>query len=1292
MCTILFRLFQGTGKTSTILALARDIYGYLLAWFILVSLIGEKKKSPEAMKSRVLELNASDERGIDIVREKVKNFARVSVSSSGSSPSGNVLPPFKIIILDEADSMTVDAQSALRRTMETYSKMTRFCLICNYYFIYIFWSSFPLTKYTRIIEPLTSRCSKFRFKPLDNESIRGRLTEIADKEGVQCPTETIDMIIKVSEGDLRKAIMYLQSAYRLHQSEPIEARVIVEIAGVVPDAVIDGLFTAWVGRRFYEAQKCVKDVVRNGYSGGQIVLQLFDRVLGDVELTSTQKARMSESFGQIDKALIDGSDEEMQLLKLLSDNRKHPPPLPVRIKAKSGTHNPDEVTTVMSLQVVQPRNPNLPRMAIDENVNDTNNDTKHSHKQKTDRINDNHNSHAHKLKYTGPPAITTSTSTITPLNPTFPSPQSQLSYANNSNNNTISFHNHLANLGLVRTKTQTNSNLHSHSHPTTQLPPPSPTSLTPLHIHTGHFANVRPRGPRSHSKGFFSISQHVHQNENENEIHEHHKPPLWALPLGPWLADNTGGFIRGARCAIMSVPQTPSIRSNSQTMSRFVCEHVVGSSAEVTCADPPINIQWASFNPATAIANVVELRVVGDENDMDEGRMSKKKKKKVGFVGRDFVEALFDASDVFSAARGDDEDTFALSFFPDEDIVVVPVIQKQLSGRRREFVYVHTIVPKQVSAYYDPIKEAAAISRRGVDGSITRVQGIDGEFLHLGLLPSLSFSVGNSNEHIDSVIGSRSGSIRSVDSTSSMKSTTSTTTKSVRSSITMASTGGGGSGNSIATTAASSSKNRIARVQSLVIEDSQWQHPVNEYHHQAKNSYNSPLPTVTTTNMPLATNKLQNLLIRRHTITPSRSAAISSLYSSGESPPPKMARSSTNDTAPVGSLSRSTSLLSRSSSFVSRVQADLQTITRIGSRGSAKSSGSGSASLSGGGSMNSNGWTVGENVVGSIDREAREFRRVSALYREVRSSYGRIDFDLRNHENEDDGDDLFGLDLELDLGEIDLEDSVGKKQGENNVADGFWSIHTEYEFPGTSSSIGNRTLIVRLSAGFAVINPTQATDSTVSAVKSLEERETRLVKYILTTGDWHYLRMGDWLTHFPTAKCYIPPGRIESKIAELEHPFSYEILDPEVDNPLKVQLGSGLVMQTVFGMKQFATLPDFGNTRRIEYAYFHPGSQSVITGDSFWYFYKDFGAARIVGEKSGIKFHFAKFANVASIEGLKYSLGKILEWDFQNFVPVHGMIDGFLRTDAKSSFASSLDFLDTPPEGFKNSYKRSIRR
>ena len=175
---LLFYGPPGTGKTSTILAVARDLYG------------------PELMRTRVMELNASDERGIAVVREKVKTFAQASVGASVG------VAPFKLIILDEADSLTPDAQAALRRTMETYSKVTRFCIICNYV--------------SRIIEPLASRCSKFRFRPLDRGSMVARLHHVCDAERVTVTEATLDEVLKVSGGDMRKAITFLQSAADLY--------------------------------------------------------------------------------------------------------------------------------------------------------------------------------------------------------------------------------------------------------------------------------------------------------------------------------------------------------------------------------------------------------------------------------------------------------------------------------------------------------------------------------------------------------------------------------------------------------------------------------------------------------------------------------------------------------------------------------------------------------------------------------------------------------------------------------------------------------------------------------------------------------------------------------------------------------------------------------------------------------------------------------------------------------------------------------------------------------------------
>lgn len=308
MAHMLFYGPPGTGKTSTILALAKDLYG------------------PEMMKSRVLELNASDERGIAIVREKVKNFAKTSVTTdttNGDYPC----PPYKIIILDEADSMTQDAQSALRRTMETYSKITRFCLICNYV--------------TRIIEPLASRCSKFRFKPLDSQDTKERLEFIARAENVKYEDGVIEALIKCSDGDLRKAITYMQSATKLHQSMITSARdaegdmvmngdhatitvaTITEIAGTIPDETIDSLVdvcrTGAGG--FARLDKAVEEAVSEGYSANQIMIQLHDQVVSSETIANNHKNAILLLMSLTDKRLNDGADEHLQLLDLITGMR-----------------------------------------------------------------------------------------------------------------------------------------------------------------------------------------------------------------------------------------------------------------------------------------------------------------------------------------------------------------------------------------------------------------------------------------------------------------------------------------------------------------------------------------------------------------------------------------------------------------------------------------------------------------------------------------------------------------------------------------------------------------------------------------------------------------------------------------------------------------------------------------------------------------------------------------------------------------------------------------------------------
>ncbi|XP_039267217.2 replication factor C subunit 4-like [Styela clava] len=269
----------GTGKTSTILALSRDLYG-------------------PKFRDRVLELNASDDRGISVVRDKIKNFAQLSVSSlqGGKSPS------FKIIILDEADSMTKAAQQALRRTMEKQTKTTRFCLICNYV--------------TRIIAPITSRCSKFRFKPLSEEDQKKRLLRVAETESVKISEDAMDSMVKCSEGDLRKAMTFLQTAHRLKGDEGIAIEDVLEITGVIPDPVIKSFLNSCSSNSYENLLKTVQEISADGHAAAQLVSQLHDEIVIMPSLTDEQKCAITEKLATLDYCLNDGADEYLQLMSL----------------------------------------------------------------------------------------------------------------------------------------------------------------------------------------------------------------------------------------------------------------------------------------------------------------------------------------------------------------------------------------------------------------------------------------------------------------------------------------------------------------------------------------------------------------------------------------------------------------------------------------------------------------------------------------------------------------------------------------------------------------------------------------------------------------------------------------------------------------------------------------------------------------------------------------------------------------------------------------------------------------
>ncbi|KAF2841663.1 P-loop containing nucleoside triphosphate hydrolase protein [Patellaria atrata CBS 101060] len=173
----------GTGKTSTVLALARRIYGN------------------NNMRQMVLELNASDDRGIDVVREQIKTFSSTKQIFTAAPKSGDTgsLASFKLIILDEADAMTATAQMALRRIMEKYTVNTRFCIIANY---------------THKLSPaLLSRCTRFRFSPLKDADIHRLVDRVIEEENVHIAPDAIESLVRLSKGDMRRALNVLQACH-----------------------------------------------------------------------------------------------------------------------------------------------------------------------------------------------------------------------------------------------------------------------------------------------------------------------------------------------------------------------------------------------------------------------------------------------------------------------------------------------------------------------------------------------------------------------------------------------------------------------------------------------------------------------------------------------------------------------------------------------------------------------------------------------------------------------------------------------------------------------------------------------------------------------------------------------------------------------------------------------------------------------------------------------------------------------------------------------------------------------
>ncbi len=272
----------GTGKTTVAICIARELFG-------------------DKWKSFTLELNASDERGINTVRDRIKDFSRYGRTGFGDAP-------YSLIILDESDQMTGAAQTALRRIMETSSRTSRFILICNYS--------------SKIIEPIQSRCAIFRFSKLDENAMVEHLKKIAQNEKLQLLEEAAERIVEYSEGDLRHAINALQTA-AAYQTGVIDEQTILQVFGEASPRQVQLMLNKALSGNFIEARKMMYDLIgQYGFSGSEIVRQMQRELMKVPHISDSQKAELTDIIGEYDYRLTQGANSDIQLSALLAQFSK----------------------------------------------------------------------------------------------------------------------------------------------------------------------------------------------------------------------------------------------------------------------------------------------------------------------------------------------------------------------------------------------------------------------------------------------------------------------------------------------------------------------------------------------------------------------------------------------------------------------------------------------------------------------------------------------------------------------------------------------------------------------------------------------------------------------------------------------------------------------------------------------------------------------------------------------------------------------------------------------------------
>lgn len=238
--------------------------------------------------------------GIGVVREKIKNYTKTSVSRGKRNPeTGREMPPWKIVILDEADLMTQDAQAALRRIIEAYSKATRFVIICNYVH--------------RIIDPIFSRCSRYRFQPISQEAQKERLQHICRAESVSFDEEALYAIQSISKGDLRRAVTLLQSSASF--CDRLTGEKVYEIAGYPSERISLHILQACQGS-VDMVKAAVTELIAEGWDVSAVLSQIMRLIIVSKELTDVQKAKIAFDLSAKDIAILQGANEYLQMMSL----------------------------------------------------------------------------------------------------------------------------------------------------------------------------------------------------------------------------------------------------------------------------------------------------------------------------------------------------------------------------------------------------------------------------------------------------------------------------------------------------------------------------------------------------------------------------------------------------------------------------------------------------------------------------------------------------------------------------------------------------------------------------------------------------------------------------------------------------------------------------------------------------------------------------------------------------------------------------------------------------------------